>query len=483
MSVIQLSPKIAAQEIDLKLLEVCRKISRKDFTLWGKEAESEAAIRLGWVKAFEDSRRLLPQLDALYAWVREKDFSEILLSGMGGSSLGPEVIAKCADKKLRVLDSTNPSEIQATTPEDLSRSAFIFSSKSGSTIETFSQFLYFQGKYREQNLDEREHFLIITDPNSPFAQLASENNYRVIFGDQNVGGRFSVLTAFGLAPAAMLGIDVSLLLDDAEDSEVEILGESSPAVKLASFIAAYNHFYFRDEGSKNPGFSDWLEQLIAESTGKAGRGVLPVVSRKRRESLNFIDFSEDVIAPLGAQFLLWEYVTAILGYSLKVNPFDQPNVQSTKEMTKEYLYRSLAIQGQIVELEELLPLLDQKTQGREYIAVHAYLNRMRDGELETLSELLEERYQMPVTFGWGPRFLHSTGQYHKGGPQTGVFLQIGSSYAEELPVPGRDYSFAQLAKAQQEGDAAALTQLGNDVVVVNLHGESRNLQRLLNLFN
>lgn len=483
MSRIQLSERFAEQEIDPNLLQVCRQISEKNFTLWGQEAEAEASIRLGWVKAFEDSRRLLPQLDALYAWVREKSFSEILLSGMGGSSLGPEVIAKCYGKRLRVLDSTSPNEIQSTTPGDLSQSAFIFSSKSGNTIETLSQFLYFRNKFRDQKLDEREHFLIVTDPHSPFAQLASDNGYRVIFGDENVGGRFSALTAFGLAPAAMLGIDVSLLLDDAEDAEAEILSSSSPAVKLASYIAPFSHFYFRDRGSKSPGLSDWLEQLIAESTGKLGRGVLPVVSHNLREARNFIDFSKDVLAPLGAQFLLWEYVTALLGYILKVNPFDQPNVQSTKVMTEKYLHQSLNAQGEEIELHNLLPLLDRKIQGKSYIAVHAYLNRKDDAELEALQELLENRYQLPVTFGWGPRFLHSTGQFHKGGPQVGVFLQIGTSYSDELQVPERRYTFAKLIQAQQQGDASALIELGNDVLVLKLQDKSKEFQGLLKLFN
>jgi glucose-6-phosphate isomerase len=329
-------------QIQNRLQEVTTKLANKDSTLWGPAAAAEASIRLNWVDLPKSSRQLLPQLDALSAWARSNNLTEIVLCGMGGSSLAPEVIAATYQKKLTVLDSTDPKQIQLAIPKNLEKSIIVIGSKSGSTIETSSQKSFFEKLLMDHKLDPKDHMVIVTDPNSPLDIDSREKEYRVINADPNVGGRFSALTAFGLVPAALIGVDVSELLDDADSTSAEFTQPGSAPVQIAAklFEAGHQVITFCEEGSPVPGLSDWIEQLIAESTGKDQTGRLPMVINNANQksfglTVSFAPGNFDLVVEgsLGAQFILWEWVTALLCYALEVDPFNQPNVTEAKEQT------------------------------------------------------------------------------------------------------------------------------------------------------
>lgn len=484
------------------LNQITPRLAAKDPSIWGETAQAEASIRLGWIDLPQSSRQLLPILDALSAWSREFGHQRFILCGMGGSSLAPEVMAKSYQRDLIVLDSTDPDQVSIAAQGDLSRTCIIIGSKSGSTIETASQRAFFTSLLKDAGLDPRNHIVVVTDPGSPFDVSARQEGLRTINADPNVGGRFSALSAFGLVPAALMGIDVSVLLDDAFDAASHFTEPDSPVVKMAALLAdpkfAYVGFY--DAGSNVPGLGDWIEQLIAESTGKDGRGVLPVVVESPTSKIyEVISFKESsplaVIAPLGAQFIFWEWVTALLGYLLCVDPFNQPNVTESKERTgallKEWSADSVDLGKPVVDsphleifadinarsLAQTLRALIDKKPG--YFALMAYLNREGDQKVQELRSILEEKSQRPVTFGWGPRFLHSTGQFHKGGPLVGAFIQITGEARSALPIPGAGYGFEKLVLAQALGDNQALTTRDLPVIRIHLKNREAGIEELL----
>jgi glucose-6-phosphate isomerase len=278
----KLSGKFAEEsnsQITARLQAVTDKLAIKDSTLWGAAAAAEASIRLNWIDLPKSSRQLLPQLDALSAWARSNNLTEIVLCGMGGSSLAPEVIAATYKRKLTVLDSTDPLQIKLAIPSNLESSLFIIGSKSGSTIETSSQKSFFEDLLRSNGLAPKDHLVIVTDPNSPLDLDSRTKGYRVINADPNVGGRFSALSAFGLVPAALIGVDVSEMLDDADHASQEFSLPGSVPVEIAAKLFEFGNQFvtFCEENSPTPGLSDWIEQLIAESTGKDQTGRLPIV--------------------------------------------------------------------------------------------------------------------------------------------------------------------------------------------------------------
>ena len=473
---------------------ITARLAKKDASLWGEAARAEASIRLGWVDLPEKSRHLLPILDALVAWSREVGHRRFILCGMGGSSLAPEVMAKSFGKELSVLDSTDPDQVGALAAERLSECCIIIGSKSGSTIETSSHKALFTELLKAQGLDPKSHLVIVTDPGSPLDSAARRDGLRVINGDPHVGGRFSALSAFGLVPAALLGIDVSVLLDDAASAAKEFTATNSSAVQLAAFLAAKENSYFGlvDKDSAIPGIGDWIEQLVAESTGKDSRGVLPIVVEAARSTIYpIIGFTPDhpraVMGSLGAQFIFWEWVTALLSYLLEVDPFNQPNVTESKERTTALLQNweneEIVRQKPIFETENLSFFSEERknsvteylagfasaTDG--YLAIMAYLNRQGEQEIVQLREIVERKSARPTTFGWGPRFLHSTGQFHKGGPLVGSFLQITAEPKSDLIIPGAGYGFARLVMAQSFGDYQALS--ARQLPVLRLHLKKR----------
>ena len=485
-----------------ELNEITQRLANCDPTIWGHEAQAEASIRLGWVSLPESSRDLLPQLDALSAWSRERGHSHFILCGMGGSSLAPEVIAATYGKKLIVLDSTEPNQVWSARQTDLKSSCIIIGSKSGSTIETASHKSFFIQALHDEGLEPADHMVIVTDPGSPLDKSSREEGLRVINANPNVGGRFSALSAFGLVPAALIGVDVSLLLDDAYDAAREFVGEDSSVVKMASYLAQFRYVAFSDAGSACIGLSDWIEQLIAESTGKNGVGVLPVVvAESDSNSIPTITFTEAgklaVVGPLGAQFIFWEWVTALLGYLLNVDPFNQPNVTESKERTLEIL------QGWAAR-EELAPTFEDSqfaiysdfkastpsdflrrflTNVNEdgYIALMAYLDRIGESELAAIRKNIADYSGRPTTFGWGPRFLHSTGQFHKGGPLVGSFVQITVESSRQLPIPQQGFGFERLVMAQALGDGVALRSRNLPFMRIHIKDRKTGLPTLIEL--
>lgn len=488
-------------------------IFAQDASLWGPAAEDEAAKRLSWVGLGRTSRHLVGEISALRDRLREQGVDRVVLCGMGGSSLAPEVICATAGVPLVVLDSSHPDVVRGAVT-DLERTVVVVSSKSGSTVETDSQRRVFEQAFADAGIDVAQRIVVVTDPGSPLDEQARESGYHVVNADPGVGGRYSALTAFGLVPSGLAGADVEALLDDAE-AVADLLGEddeANPALRLGAALGGTSPLrdkvYLVDHGTQARGLGDWAEQLIAESTGKDGTGLLPVVLDRPREGTPPADATivrlvpedgdhsapvaastVDVGGSLGAQFLLWEVATAVAGRLLGINPFDQPDVESAKQAARDLMSGSGAGEatddlvdgpvtvrhlggdwlGGATDVDSAVSaLLAQLDPQHGYVAVMAYLDREGDAPFAAVADALAERVQRPVTFGWGPRFLHSTGQYHKGGPATGVYLQVTDTPREDLPVPGRDFTLGDFIAAQAGGDAQVLADHGRPVLVLHL---------------
>jgi glucose-6-phosphate isomerase len=508
----------------------------QDPTLWGKAAESEAAIRLAWVKLHRTSRPLVGAINALRSELADEGITHVALCGMGGSSLAPEVICATHGVDLTVVDSSHPDQVRAALGDRLSSTVAVVSSKSGSTVETDSQRRAFEQAFRDAGLDPTRHMVVVTDPGSPLDEETRAAGYRVFNADPHVGGRYSALSAFGLVPSGLAGADVERLLEEAE-SVVDLLAdddEGNPGLRLGAALAGTDPLRDKlvlvDEDSGLVGFPDWAEQLLAESTGKDGTGVLPVVVEDTtapeavlpQPDVTLVRLTGDVgdaddhevdtdevapgadaegaevwvSGPLGAQLLLWEVATAAAGRLLGIDPFNQPDVESAKKAARALLEATpepeppLLTDGAVeirvpgdrgwlggadslpTAVDALLAQLDEST---GYVAVMAYLDRLAHPELGAVRRTLAVRSRRPVTFGWGPRFLHSTGQFHKGGPQVGVFLQITDQPVEDLAVPGRDFTFGTLVSAQAAGDAQVLADHGRPVLRLHLTDRGRGL--------
>ena len=478
------------------------RLKLKDSTIWGPEAQAEAAIRMNWIDLPESSRELLPQFDALAA--KHRDKSSVILCGMGGSSLGPEVIAQTFSKKLFVLDSTDPNYVAHALNTDLSKTVVVVSSKSGSTIETASQRALFEGAFKDAGLNPIDHMVFVTDPASPLDKQVREGGYLVVNADPHVGGRFSVLSPFGLLPAALIGVDVSVLLDNASDTKAAFFADSQIMCDIAYLLTyvADQYVAYTDQGSGMPGLSDWIEQLVAESTGKNQVGRLPVVADSSQHGLEgnafTIAFSgaADLLVEgdLASQFIVWEWVTALVGAALAIDPFNQPNVTEAKEQTSALLNEwkgllptfsgdategALEIFGAGSNATESLSQLISNIPADGYIAIMAYLDRKNDAAITELRNILASKSGRPVTFGWGPRFLHSTGQFHKGGQQNGVFLQITGDVKKDIAIPGQIYGFKTLVAAQALGDGKALASRKYPLLRFNLTNRAMGISELL----
>ena len=478
------------------------RLKLKDSSIWGPEAQAEAAIRMNWIDLPESSRELLPQFDALAA--KHRDKSSVILCGMGGSSLGPEVIAQTFSKKLFVLDSTDPNYVAHALNTDLSKTVVVVSSKSGSTIETASQRALFEGAFKDAGLNPIDHMVFVTDPGSPLDKQVREGGYSVVNADPHVGGRFSVLSPFGLLPAALIGVDVSVLLDNASDTKAAFFADSQIMCDIAYLLTyvADQYVAYTDQGSGMPGLSDWIEQLVAESTGKNQVGRLPVVAESSQHGLEgnafTIAFSgaADLLVEgdLASQFIVWEWVTALVGAALAIDPFNQPNVTEAKEQTSALLNEwkgllptfsgdategALEIFGAGSNATESLSQLISNIPADGYIAIMAYLDRKDDAAITELRNILASKSGRPVTFGWGPRFLHSTGQFHKGGQQNGVFLQITGDVKKDIAIPGQIYGFKTLVAAQALGDGKALASRKYPLLRFNLTNRAMGISELL----
>ncbi|MFR9779208.1 glucose-6-phosphate isomerase [Micromonospora sp. MS34] len=486
--------------------DVPARLVAKDPTLWGPEAQA----RLGWVDTHRRSRDLLPQLAELAAELADLD--HVVLAGTGGSSLAPEVIARSLGRPLTVLDTTDPGQVRAALADRLERTVVVISSKSGSTVETDSHRRAYWQAFLDAGMSEAEtarHFVVVTDPGSPLEATAAELGVVTILADPEVGGRYSALTAFGLVPSALAGVAVTDLLDDA-DALAGSLGRDrdNPGLALGAALGAAaatgrSTVALTPDGTGVDGLGDWAEQLLAESTGKRGRGILPVVLESpdapgatgpdvltvsyggalepgRTPGAGVADVA--VNGPLGAHFLAWEYATAVAAAALGVDPFDQPNVAESKENTARILAAGTSAETPsftegAIEVyapagapHDLVGVLRRLLDGLGedgYLAVTAYLDRWGDAAVAGLRPVLARATGRPVTFGWGPRYLHSTGQYHKGGPRVGSYLQLTGAVTDDLPVPGRPYTFGELQAAQAAGDRQALA--GRERPVLRLH--------------
>lgn len=498
--------------------KVASLLAAGDSTLWGPDAESEASIRLAWTTLHETSRPLRGEIEALRSALNAEGVDRVVLAGMGGSSLAPEVITSTAGVPLVVLDTTDPGQVADALEGDLSRTVLVVSSKSGSTVETDSHRRIFEKAFTDEGIDAASRIVVVTDPGSPLEAAAKEAGYRHVFpANPHVGGRYSALTAFGLVPAGLAGADVGALLDEAAAIAPKLAEDSpdNPALRLAASLAAAHtqgaeKVVFADTGSGITGFGDWVEQLIAESTGKNGTGLLPVVVEDP-ESPGFVDAKDDAtpvaVGPavgsglstdgkLGELMLLWEFATAIVGRLLGIDPFDQPDVEAAKKAARSLLDAPKSepaaptfVDGPVevhapegLAGDTLTDVLRAFFDGAEefgYLAVQAYLDRLADASAIVLRPEISRITGRQTTFGWGPRFLHSTGQYHKGGHQNGSFLQLTGAVEDDLAVPDRPYTLGTLQLAQALGDGQVLAEHGRPVLRLHFTDRAAGLAHLV----
>ena len=513
--------------------ELANRIWQKDASLWKSDEDSVKNIKnsLGWLTVADEMIGVVDDLLAFARSVRDRGFQHVMVCGMGGSSLCPEVLAQTFGKQegfpeLLVLDSTDPDVIAALMGRiDVERCLFVIASKSGSTTEptVFYKFWYEEVSKRRDN--PGDNFVAITDPNSPLVETAAELKFHRTFLNQpDIGGRYSALSYFGMVPAALMGLDVRDLLDAARLAAKAI----TPAVELGTAIGNYAN-EGRDKltlviDQKLETLGLWIEQLIAESTGKESKGILPVNGEPLGApdvygndrvfvSISFSSISEDTQArldalaaaghpvisrkledlyDLGAEFFEWEFATAVAGWRLGINPFDQPNVQEAKDATKELL-SSFARRGQLEErnkiaADDLMTIYagEDASEARsvsdvvrrylagvkpgDYVAFLNYIEETPeiDRKFQELRVKLRDATRCAVTTGFGPRFLHSTGQLHKGGPDTGVFIQIIANDRVDFAIPGEPYTFTILKQAQALGDFRALVKRGRRVIGIDL---------------
>ena len=501
-------PKVDAALRHLASIDFATRLWAEDAGLWSAAPDVQAAIanRLGWLHAHEAMRAHLADLERLAATVRADGVTDVVLFGMGGSSLAPEVFQSALGAApgyptLTVLDTTDPGAIRATRARlTLARTLFVVSSKSGTTTETSTLYRFFRAEVEKETSSAGDHFIAITDAGTPLERLATETRFRRTFlNDPRIGGRFSALSFFGLVPAALIGVDLKRLLDRAA-AMAERCGKgaapaANPGLLLGATLGAWAQAG-RDKVTLlvSPGaraLGAWLEQLLTESTGKAGKGLVVIneepagspdvygadrvfvaIGLGHDDALEatataleaaghpVVRLTLDDVYDLGGEFFRWEVGTATAGAILGLNPFDEPNVAQAKEATNTALARFIDT-GRLPEwpaasVDDLARMLAAARPG-DYVALLAYLTPRppTTAGLMELRTLLRDRTHLATTLGYGPRYLHSTGQLHKGGPPTPI-LVIFTTTHDELPIPGERYGFATLEMAQALGDLATL---------------------------
>ncbi|PID57911.1 MAG: glucose-6-phosphate isomerase [Ignavibacteriae bacterium] len=533
--------------------KISERIFNKDYTVWA-DSPTEITNRLDWLFSSEETASKINEINDFVQDIKQNGFTDVLLLGMGGSSLAPEVFSLSFGNKtdylnLSILDSTDPDRIYELTENiDLEKTLFIVSTKSGGTIETLSFFKYFytvcSKKLNKENAGNQ--FVAITDPNSGLEKLAKELNFRKIFlNNPNIGGRYSVLSLFGIVPAALLGIDIEKLLNRAKNVAIECKETKSNSGKIGVAIGrlamqGINKLTFI-YSKKIISFGTWVEQLVAESTGKNGVGILPIENEKLEESeyykndriFVYTHFADDQtenakieklkakgfpvieivledIYDLGTEFFRWEYATAVAGWAMGIQPFDQPNVESAKveakAMIKNYVENNelpklnYSIENENIKLagkvennslseaiKEFLENLNN-TDSADYVAIQAYIssNSETNNELQKLRTKIQKKYKTAVTVGYGPRFLHSTGQLHKGDSGKGLFIQFISDRKHKIEIPKEagkeesEFTFGVLINAQLLGDREALLKNNRKIITLNLGNDLvNNLQKII----
>jgi transaldolase/glucose-6-phosphate isomerase len=465
-----------------RLADVIPRMWARDHAVWGSDP-TEIADRLGWLDAPSRARTLVADLPRFAQEVAERGFTHAILLGMGGSSLAPEVFRRAFGVEpgmldLRVLDSTHPDAIADVEREvPLDSALFVVSSKSGTTIETRSHMGYFLDQ-----VDDPSRFVAITDPGTPLEEDALARRFLRVFGaPPEVGGRYSALTEFGLVPAAMIGADLDGLLAEALEAAdacgSRVAPQDNPGALLGAILgeAALAGRDKLTEAGVGP-IGPWTEQLIAESTGKEATGVLPVDQEPGSVAPGFGDdrlfwgfgamtpqppavlIAGDGPIAIGRAMFVLEFATAVAGHVLGINPFDQPDVQSAKDRTTEVLKAGDIPSEPETDLDELFGAVKPG----DYVAIQAFVPQSDETWelLQGARARILDAFGVATTLGYGPRYLHSTGQYHKGGPNNGVFIQVFEEPKEDRPIPGQHLTFGRLIAAQAAGDLAALRERG-----------------------
>lgn len=514
-----------------------------DAALWKADPEVQKKIknRLGWLTVTKTMAGQVGELSEFAQSVKEAGFTDVVLLGMGGSSLCPEVCRMTfgvADgyPDLKVLDSTDPATILRIEKDlDLKKTLFIVASKSGTTLEVQCLYRYFYEKLKTVHRDSTgDHFIAITDPGTPLERLARGHGFRRIFlNPPDIGGRYSALSYFGLVPAALIGINLGAFISRAERMVQQcspgIPAEENPGIRLGVILGELGKAG-RDKVTliASPSirsFGVWVEQLLAESTGKEGKGLVPIegeaigppevygndrlfiylstassTDQKLDKAARALEGSGHPVVKillrdsldLAGEFFRWEIATAVAGAIMEVNPFDEPNVTESKENTRKVLeevrkINKLPLQQEILE-EKGKVLWEFLNQSRtsDYVALMAYLERSDAHErlLQKIRWAVRDYFRVATTLGYGPRFLHSTGQLHKGGPPNGLFLQITAEDREDIPIPGEKYTFGMLKKAQALGDFYSLTNKGLRALQIHLGQDvEKDLEKLLQSMN
>ena len=538
---------------DAQQQQVVKRIWRKDATLWKTDAKAQENIRssLGWLTVTDEMLGVTNELMEYADSIRQRGFKHVMVLGMGGSSLCPEVLRRSFGQQpgfpeLLVLDSTDSDFIEGLAHTiNVDKTLFIVASKSGSTIEPTVFYKFWYDYLAQLNSTPGQNFIAITDPGSPLLATASELKFQRVFLNQSdIGGRFSALSYFGMVPAALAGVDINKFLSRAKNAEQScspvMPAEANPGLQLGTAISAATSGRDKltlviDDQISSLGL--WIEQLVAESTGKEGKGILPVAGESLGDpsvysadrlfvSISLGDVAEetnrkldalsaaghpvvrrtlDDVYDLGSEFFVWEFATACAGWRLGINPFDQPDVQLAKQATSDVLLvfkqqKHLPAVKEVAKDDLLTLFVDQdsaiksvetvladhlaQVKPGDYVAVLAYIEETPETQLllEELQNTLRDKTRCAATSGYGPRYLHSTGQLHKGGPNTGVFIEITADDEGDLPIPGEGYSFSVLKRAQALGDFRALAGKDRRVLGVDLGGNGfKALKRLLEL--
>jgi transaldolase / glucose-6-phosphate isomerase len=447
--------------------ELINRIWERDSTVW---TGADEAKWLGWLDEPRRMRERIAELVEVAHSVAAEGLDAVVLLGMGGSSLAPEVLRRTFGvETFHVLDTTHPQAIRALEASiDLERTLFVSASKSGSTLETRSHTDYFWEKSGKRGAS----FVAITDPGSELERTAAERGFRHVFpGEPTIGGRYSALSPFGIVPAALMGIDVERLLANADEmTELCRRDDGNPGYELGrSFGVGWQEGCDKICIAETDGsFGLWAEQLIAESTGKQGKGLVPAPGESP-DGPDRQGATPQIADPysLGGEFFRWEFAVAVAGTYLEINPFDQPDVQAAKDKTNEVL--ATGDEPEVEPEGSIESLLAQAKEG-DYVCVQAFIqpSEENDRRIGDLVLDLRRRSGLVVTHGYGPRYLHSTGQLHKGGPNTGLFLQVVDDPGEEIPIPGRPFGFRRLIRAQAAGDYASLKERGRRVARIHL---------------
>jgi glucose-6-phosphate isomerase/transaldolase/glucose-6-phosphate isomerase len=524
----QFQEEVEAALSEMALDRLIARLWSKDHTLW-KPDPRDITNRLGWLTVAEQMRDVVGALTDFAQRVRTAGFRDVVLLGMGGSSLGPEVLRRTFSSapgypRFWVVDSTVPGLVfRVTKAINPDKTLFIVASKSGGTIEVTSLYAHFSTLVGHTRRAAGEHFVAITDPGTSLSTLAQEHGFRATFTNPpDIGGRYSVLSYFGLVPAALLGLDLGRLLERGLEMS-EVCGphqppHQNPGAYLGAVLGILGRSG-RDKvtlvaSPKISSFGLWAEQLLAESTGKDGKGLIPVAeeplapveaygadrlfiylrldSDANAEYDHYITALEQAGQPvvqltlrdlydLAAEFFRWEFATAVASYYLGVHPFDQPNVQESKENTRrvlDYVKRHGHLPVAEGEERPVEALLSKAGPGR-YFAFLAFLtpSARTDATIRALRKTLVTTYHVATTAGYGPRYLHSTGQLHKGGPNSGLFLQVIEEMKPDLPVPGEPFTFGLLAQAQAVGDYHALLARQRAVARVWVGSQAREALR------